>query len=124
MAIEVVSAAIQEGSGNDVVTLPGQGGDGDEDGRHPGGGGHRRAPAVKGRDALLIRCGGGVLETRIDIAGLGKLKQSGGIVAGRETEGGSGDNGESAGVACVTGMEATVNLTGGESEFIFPGHKW
>ncbi len=76
----VVGTAIQIARRHDLVSSLGDGGQGQQLGGLPGGGGHRRCPTFESGDALLEDVGGGVHDPRVDVPELLQAEQAGGVV--------------------------------------------
>jgi len=74
-----VGAPVQLIAGDEVLPRGGDGRHRVEDGRHPGGGGHRAGRAMDGRQPFLEGVGGGVRKTGVDVAGLFQFEKIRGV---------------------------------------------
>ena len=102
-AQEIIRTAVDAGGGDDMIPRTQQREDGRGDGAHPAGGSDRPDPAVDGCQALLQHVGRGIVEARIEVAGLGEIEDTGRMVAALEGEG----------IALIDGYGGSAEVLGG-----------
>ena len=73
------------------------------DGAHAAGRSDRPDPAVDGCQALLQYVGRGIIEARVEVAGLGEIEDTGRVVAALEGEG----------IALIDGYGGSAEVLGG-----------